>query len=414
MLWIYNLALRFYRMGIWFASFFQAKAKHWIQGRKDIFNKLENLNISNQTSLIWIHTASLGEFEQGRPIIEKLKNQYPYTKIFLTFFSPSGYQIRKNYPLADFIFYLPLDTESNARRFLKAINPKLAIFIKYDLWYHYLKTLQQNEVPTILASALFRKDQFYFKPYGQWFKKVILGIDHIFVQNKISKQILLENGISKISIAGDTRVDRVATLTKKPSSISIIKKFVGNQPVFIMGSTWPLDEEILNPYVYNHPKKWRYIIAPHEVSEDRIKYIEASFSVSKIRYSQAEGIDLKNYDLLIIDNIGMLSSLYNYGKVAYIGGGFGKGLHNTLEPIAYGLPVIFGTRYQNFEEANWLVKNGGGFSIHSYHSLQEILAKMEDDHFYKNASEKAKYYIQQNQGATAAIINFIKEKKYLE
>ena len=413
MLGIYNIALQFYKKGIQFASFFQTKASQWIEGRKEVFQTLERSEVGAEKNLVWIHAASLGEFEQGRPIIEQIKQVYPDCKILLSFFSPSGYEIRKNYPLADYVTYLPLDTQKNAKRFIEITKPKLVIFIKYELWYHYFNELQNAGIPTLLVSALFREKQFFFKSYGQWFKKVIKGLDHIFVQNKNAEQVLLKNGISNVSIVGDTRVDRVAKLASQQKSFSIIREFVGDRPALILGSTWPLDEEILNSYINSYPQKWRYIIAPHDIAESRVEHIEHTFLPSKIRYSKAEGVDLKNYDMLIIDNIGMLAALYQYGKVAYIGGALGKGLHNTLEPIAFGLPVVFGTKFQKFEEANWLVENGGGFSIHSSDSLHKIFNQLEEDTFYNKASEKAKEYIQKNQGATEEILKFIKKKGYL-
>ncbi len=412
MLWFYNIGISLYAFGIRIASLFNPKAKLWIKGRKNIFDQLAAIDFSEAT-VVWIHAASLGEFEQGRPIIEQIKTDYPASKILLTFFSPSGYEIRKNYDLADWVFYLPIDSKKNAQRFLNRINPTLAIFIKYELWYHFLYELQQAKIPTLLVSALFRKDQFFFKSYANGFKKVIQGLDHIFVQNKHSKNILLEQGITKVTVSGDNRVDRVLKIAAEKQSFPSIEQFTKGSPVMVCGSTWASDEEILSYYINKHPKKWKYIIAPHDISSSRISYIENLFQVKSVRFSEADKNKLQDYDLLIIDNIGMLSSIYQYGKIAYIGGAFGKGLHNTLEPIAFGLPVIFGPNYQKFEEAVSLVEQEGGFSIQSAPAFEAVVDKLEKDTFYQSASNKARDYIENNKGATQEVLNYIKINKLI-
>lgn len=411
---LYDIALRGYRMGIGLAAFFYPKAAAWIRGRKQLFSKLEQSNLRYTTSVLWIHAASLGEFEQGRPIIEQVKKNYPKTKILLTFFSPSGYEIRKNYSLADEVLYLPLDTPAHAKRFVQLVQPKLVIFIKYELWYHFLHELQQTQTPTILIAALFRKQQFFFQAYGRWFLNVLRGLTHIFVQNAASFELLQKHQISATSIAGDTRIDRVNTIAQQKKAFPIIEIFSQQGPILIGGSTWPADEAILQPYIQRYPKRWRYIIAPHDISEARIEQIEQLLQVPSIRYSKATKVDLKDYDVLIIDNIGMLSSLYQYAKIAYIGGGLGKGLHNTLEPIAFGLPVVFGSRYQRFEEANWLVANGGGFSIQSFHEFETIVHRLEETDFYRAAAQTALSYIEKHRGATEQIMQFIQQQQLLK
>ncbi|MFT5166956.1 MAG: 3-deoxy-D-manno-octulosonic-acid transferase [Saprospiraceae bacterium] len=413
MQWLYNIAIQCYVLGVRLASLFNPKAKQWLDGRKEVFKNLETAGFKASDAVVWIHAASLGEFEQGRPIIEQLKKEYPHCKILLTFFSPSGYEIRKDYKLADYVSYLPMDSKSNAQRFIEIVQPKLAIFIKYELWYHFLQQLQKAKIPTLLVSALFRKEQFYFKNYGSWFKPVLAGLYHIFVQNKNSEQVLLQQGISKVSLIGDTRIDRVIKIREEKKSFPIVEAFVKNKPVLICGSTWPPDEGIIQDYINNNPKKWRYIIAPHVISPSRIAYIENIFQIPHIRYSESEGARLDDYDLLIIDNIGMLSSLYQYGKVAYIGGAFGKGLHNTLEPITFGLPVIFGSNYQKFEEATYLVENGGGFSVDSSNAFETTLNQLEEESTYCTSSKTAAFYISNNKGATQEIINFIAANKLL-
>lgn len=413
MRWLYDIVIQCYVLGIRVASLFNPKAEQWLDGRKDVFKNLEAIGFKNSDSVVWIHAASLGEFEQGRPIIEQLKKEYPDCKILLTFFSPSGYEIRKNYELADYITYLPIDSKRNAQRFISLVRPQLAIFIKYELWYHFLHELQKAKTPTLLVSALFRKKQFFFKSYGRWFKPVIAGLDHIFVQSQSAGLVLRQHGISNFSVAGDTRIDRVIRIREEKKNFPIIQDFIKNDPVLICGSTWPADEEIIQHFINENPKKWRYIIAPHDISAARIAYVENLFQIKSIRYSKAKDAKLSDFDLLIIDNIGMLSSLYQYGKVAYIGGAFGKGLHNTLEPITFGLPVIFGPNYQKFEEAKWLVETGGGFSVNSSESFKNVLHQFEDESFYLQCSDKAKFYIQKNKGATQQIMNFIQSNQLL-
>ena len=404
---LYNFGIWVYYLGIWVASFFNKKAKLWIDGRKDIFAKIKSQNLDNQ-KIIWFHCASLGEFEQGRPLIEKIKNDLPDYKILLTFFSPSGYEIRKNYELADFIFYLPSDTKKNAKKFLEIVQPKMAIFVKYEFWYNYLNQLDQQKIPTYLISSVFRKEQIFFKPYGSFFKKMLFFFDHIFVQNKKSKTILLENGVSHLSVAGDTRVDRVLEIQKNKKSFDKINAFKGTAEILIGGSTWPPDEDILIEWIHAQKDfRWKFIIAPHDISESHIIEIEKKLKVSSIRFSKANAFNSAASKVMIIDNIGMLSSLYQYGKTAMIGGGFGSGIHNILEPIAFGLPVIFGKKYQKFEEANQLVETGGGFSILNFEQFKMIMEKLEKENFYNNASTKAKNYILDNQGATGRIFNFI-------
>ena len=429
MVWLYNFAIRLYALAIFLASFFNKKAKLWIEGRKGIFEQLEaellganairgakseerensNPNFQLPTSnqkVIWIHVASLGEFEQGRPIIEKLKEKYPIYKILLTFFSPSGFEIRKNYELADYVFYLPLDTQKNARRFIETINPKLVIFVKYEFWYHFLNTLQTKGIPTILVSAIFRPSQLFFKWYGGLFKKILAGFEHIFIQNEASFELLKMHNYQKITLAGDTRIDRVADIATHAKRFEIIEKFAEDNQILLCGSTWPPDEAVLIDFI-KRAGDWKFVIAPHEVAENNIFRLQKLFPENSIRYSKADVNSVKNHQVLIIDNIGMLSSIYRYGKVAFIGGGFGKGIHNTLEPIAFGLPVIFGPKYKKFDEATTLVEKGGSFSISNSKQFNDIMSKMEDDPFYKNASQKAQNYIAENRGATDKIIEHI-------
>lgn len=407
MIRLYDFGIWLYGFGLWLASFFDKKAKLWVQGRQDIFSNISSQITDNQPT-VWFHCASLGEFEQGRPLIEKIKKDLPDYKIFLTFFSPSGLEIRKNYKYADHIFYLPLDTTKNAKQFLKIVQPQIVFFVKYEFWYNYLKQLNQEKIPTYLVSSIFREDQIFFKPYGSFFKKMLFFFDHIFVQNEYSKSILLENKVSHVSVAGDTRVDRVLEIQKNKRSFDEIIFFKGNTEILIGGSTWPSEEDILIKWIYTqNDLHWKFIIAPHDISEHRLLEIEKKLNVNSVRFSKANALNSAAAKVMIIDYIGMLSSLYQYGKIALIGGGFGNGIHNTLEPITFGLPVIFGEKYQKFEEANKLVETGGGYSIKNYDEFNYIMKSLENDDFYNNASTNAEKYVLKNQGATMKIFDFI-------
>jgi 3-deoxy-D-manno-octulosonic-acid transferase len=426
MVFLYNIALFVFHFSVKIAAFFNPKAKQWVEGRKDIFYEIETAldskpNIPN-TKCIWIHVASLGEFEQGRPIIERLKRDTDESSvlqpiIILTFFSPSGYEIRKNYPLADHVFYLPLDTASNAKQFLDLVKPDIAIFIKYEFWFHYLDTLKKRNIPTLLVSGIFRDKQFSkWQPYAYFLKKMLTCFTHFFVQTTPSLILLKKQGFSNVTLAGDTRIDRVARLPDERRGFPFIEKFVGDAPVFMGGSTWQADEAVILPILKNeHFKNWKFIFAPHDISENNIKRLEKSLNYSSIvtRYSSLESQNLSSKtqnsepEVLIIDNVGMLSALYRYGRIAYIGGGFGKGIHNTLEPIAYGLPVIFGPQYHKFEEAIRLIETGGGFVVSNQEELLNKMLFLGKNPNYLAASDAAKNYVIENQGATDKVIDFI-------
>lgn len=411
---IYNIFIRFYGLLIRLTAPFSQKAKQWVQGRKRVWSNLESFDFSTRQRLVWMHVASLGEFEQGRPVIESLKKYYPNVQIALSFFSPSGFEVRKDYPLADYVFYLPLDSRQNALRLLNILRPDLIIFVKYDFWYHYLHEAQKQSIPVLLISALFRKDQYFFKWYGKWMKTIIQNLTHIFVQNEASAIVLQNNAILSFSISGDTRVDRVAQQADLPFSNPVVEQFLNGKPLLICGSTWPEDEDILYAFIHKNYQEWQFIIAPHDISESRIKHIEKCLKNTGIRYSEAHANSVKGKDVLIIDNIGLLSSLYRFAKVAYIGGAFGKGLHNTLEPISYGIPVIFGPKYQKFEEARWLVQHQAGFSIQSAWEFNQVMNKLANKSFYTEAAKKAEEYIQHNKGATEHVLNYIRNQQLLK
>ncbi|MGB0863256.1 MAG: 3-deoxy-D-manno-octulosonic acid transferase [Saprospiraceae bacterium] len=407
MKFLYNIGVRAYWCAIVVTSIFKPKAKKWLLGRKNIFEKLEK---EVPKGSIWIHAASLGEFEQGRPLIESIKKKHLNQPILLTFFSPSGYEIRKNYKHADNIFYLPLDTKSNAKRFVEIVEPKLAIFIKYEFWYHYINELHLKNIPIYSISAVFRPSQIFFKSYGNWFQKMLRRFEHIFVQNQSSLDLLLKYEIKNASLTGDTRVDRVWDICQKARIFPIIESFATQKPILIAGSTWQPDEVILADFCKkNTPLSFKIIIAPHEIDEAHIESILKIMpsNLNIVRYSKVENHNVAVADILIIDNIGMLSALYRYGKWAYIGGAFGSGLHNTLEPIAFGLPVIFGEKYQKFEEAQWLVENGGGFTINNLEGFENTIEQLQQEGSYKKASQKASKYIEENRGATKKIRELI-------
>jgi 3-deoxy-D-manno-octulosonic-acid transferase len=395
------------------AALFNPKAKKWVQGRRNIFERLEKATAGHQ-SIIWVHCASLGEFEQGRPLLEKLKADPSFrnAKFLLTFFSPSGYEIRKDYKGADWVFYLPMDGPRNAKRFLEIVNPSLVIFVKYEFWFYYLKKIKYRNIPLILVSALFWKEMSFFKWYGAMQRKMLSRFDHLFVQDQTSKQLLDDIGLSSItSISGDTRFDRVIDIAESAEPLPLIEQFIRGDKTIIAGSTWPEDEEVLKQLMnaVNDPSL-KLIMAPHEISEKHLASITELFPDS-IRYSQLGSNTGSN--VLIIDNIGLLSRLYKYATISYIGGGFGKGIHNTLEAAVYGKPVIFGPVFHKFKEAADLIKKGGAFTISSADESINIISELLADGKKLNESGKsAGDYVYSNRGATDRIIQFLKEKGY--
>ncbi|MBS1524015.1 MAG: 3-deoxy-D-manno-octulosonic acid transferase [Bacteroidetes bacterium] len=400
MLLFYNLGIRVYFLLILIASAFNKKAKLWIRGRK-------NTQFPEFTSSAWFHFASLGEYEQGQPVLAAYRASHPGIRVVITFFSPSGFEIRKNTPLADAVYYLPLDTAVNAREFISAIKPTIAVFTKYEYWYHFFNELHKRQIPLYVISGIFRPNQVFFKWYGRLHRKMLNFVTRFFVQDEDSKKLLQGIGIANVSVSGDTRFDRVWANAQQPRSFPIIEEFKNNQNVFIAGSTWPEDEVLLAQLIKEQPD-WKFIIAPHEISEERInKLVNILPENSTARYSQISNLQspIPDIKIIIIDNIGMLSSLYQYGGIAYIGGGFGAGIHNTLEAAAFGLPVIFGPNYQKFKEARDLVSLSLGFSINNEEELRARFADLLKD--YKNISPKIKRYVQEHTGATDMIMSFI-------
>ncbi|QHS54437.1 3-deoxy-D-manno-octulosonic acid transferase [Mucilaginibacter sp. 14171R-50] len=403
MILLYNIGIYLYYILIHIVSVFNNKAKLWINGRRE-------QHIQPSVSGIWFHFASLGEFEQGRPVLEKMKLSYPQHKIIITFFSPSGYQIRKNTPLADAVYYLPLDTPANARKFINTIRPVMAIFTKYEYWYHFFNELHKQHVPLYIISGIFRPRQVFFRWYGGLHRKMLKMVTWYFLQDVPSKHLLHDVGITNVTISGDTRFDRVWANAQQPKALPEIAAFKAGQKLFIAGSTWPADEKLLADLVAHHPD-WKFIIAPHEISEDKINGLMNILPKNNtLKYSQLT-THHSPLTTLVIDNIGMLSALYQYADIAYIGGGFGAGIHNTLEAAAFGMPVIFGPRYAKFKEARDLVDIRAGFSITNQEELNSIAGTlMNDDAARLIAANLAKNYVQQHIGATDTIMGYIKER----
>ncbi|MFL5766153.1 MAG: 3-deoxy-D-manno-octulosonic acid transferase [Bacteroidia bacterium] len=400
---LYTISVRFYHTAIRIASLFNTKAKLFVDGRRDVFSRLKSSRLRNPDSrLIWFHCASLGEFEQGRPLIEKYRGENPADVILLTFFSPSGYEIRKNYPGADIISYLPVDTPVNARKFLDAVRPSAAFFVKYEFWFNYLSELKNRKIPTYLVSGIFREDHHFFKSTGGWFRKQLGAFTYFFLQDERSQELLNSIGYKNTMVSGDTRFDRVSEVVKNVKEFAAVKKFSEGKKTLVAGSTWPEDEKLISDF-RSQLSDFKIIIAPHEIHEAHLKNIEALFP-GCIRYSNANEHSLADTDVLLIDNIGILSSLYQYGTIAFIGGGFGKGIHNILEAAAFGMPVIFGPNYRKFEEAKDLVKLGGAFEVADEKELGKAMQLLADEQVLKTAAQISKMYVQGKKGASAKIL----------
>jgi 3-deoxy-D-manno-octulosonic-acid transferase len=404
---LYSIGIRVFYFSVLIYGIFNLKARAWLDGRKNIFERLQS-SISGDEKIIWFHAASLGEFEQGRPVIEFIKKNHSTYKILLTFFSPSGYEVRKNYAFADYIYYLPLDTKKNAEKFIEIVNPAFVFFIKYEFWNYYLKTLKKRNISLYLISAIFRPGQVFFKWYGGWYRKLLDCFTHLYVQDSKSLSLLNRIGVNNVTIAGDTRFDRVAEVAANSKEISVIQKFKGDQLVVIAGSTWPPDEELIVKFINSIALPVKFIIAPHQIKDSELDWLESKINKPVIRYSQANENNVCSIQVLVIDNVGMLSSLYKYGDVAYIGGGFGVGIHNILEAATFGLPVVFGPNYKKFREALSLVKLGGAFVINEYESFRErmtfLLAYQEERN---NTGKTASDFVSENRGATNRILENI-------
>ncbi|MBR5730053.1 MAG: 3-deoxy-D-manno-octulosonic acid transferase [Prevotella sp.] len=413
---MYNIAMYLVQLGIAIAALFDHKVRLLWRGQRAAFKTLKK-KVDPNAKYVWVHAASLGEFEQGRPIIERIRLEHPEYKILLTFFSPSGYQVRKNYQGADIITYLPIDTVTNARRFLRTIRPVMAFFIKYEFWYNYLHILKHRNVPTYSVSSIFRPDQIFFRWYGRAYSRVLKCFTKFFVQNEESRQLLAKIGITETEIVGDTRFDRVMTIKSLAKQLPLVEAFVKDAPqVFVAGSSWPPDEDIFIPY-FNEHREWKLIIAPHVIGEDHLQQIISKLSPSGeteggrrvVRFTQTTREEAALADTLIIDCFGLLSSIYNYGDVAYIGGGFGVGIHNTLEAAVWDMPVIFGPNNKKFQEAQGLKACGGGFEINNYDEFAALMQRFSaDEAFLKQSGSQAGHFVKDQAGATDKVLASVK------
>lgn len=411
---LYNLGIHIYHFSIRLSAlFFNKKAKLWVKGRRHYFESLKSaverngLNTKDVKTALF-HCASLGEFEQGRPIIENFHEKYPNYKIVLTFFSPSGYEVRKAYSTADYVTYLPIDTPKNAKKFVTLINPDVAFFVKYEFWYNLLECLQKREIPVYLISGIFRPEQEFFKWYGELPRKILKNFKCIFVQNALSKELLEFIGIKNTIVSGDTRFDRVNEIAKQEFQNNLIETFCKDHKVLIAGSTWKEDDEILINWMEKSKSNMRLIIAPHEIPEEKILRLLLSFKKKTSRYTRFSEKEALNSDVLILDTIGQLSYVYRYADIVYIGGGFGEGIHNILEPAAYGVPIIFGPKTKKFQEAMDLEQRQGAFIVHSDQNfIDKVDTLMKDEQKYNESAATCLNYVKARTGATKIIMDKI-------
>ena len=418
---LYNIIMYVYQTGIAIYSHFNEKVKKMWTGERAAFGVLQK-QVEPNAEYIWFHAASLGEFEQGRPLIERIKKEYPHYKILLTFFSPSGYEVRKNYEQADIVTYLPIDTVANARKFLRAVRPVMAFFIKYEFWYNYLHILRHRNVPVYSVSSIFRPNQIFFRPYGRQYAAVLKCFSHFFVQNDLSKKLLAKIGINDVTVVGDTRFDRVLQIKESSKCLPLLDKFIGNKEVksaaghskalrqvFVAGSSWLPDEEIFIKYFDKH-SEWKLIIAPHVIANSHLQQILQLLKGKKVVfYTKATEENVADADVLIVDCFGLLSSIYHYCDVAYVGGGFGVGIHNVLEAAVWSVPVMFGPNNKRFAEAQGLLASGGGFEVNNYETFAQIIEKFSSDEAYLQQSGQASNdFVQKLSGATDKVFTSIK------
>jgi len=408
MFFLYNLVVQIASFLLNIVALFSSKIKLFVDGRKIVFPTLAH-EIKPTDKTIWFHAASLGEFEQGLPVIEKIKEKHPNHKIVVTFFSPSGYEVRKNSKVADVIVYLPLDTRSNAQKFVKAVHPDLVFFIKYEYWPNYLKELKEQQIPTYLISGIFREKQVFFKWYGGFYRKALDTFEHFFVQNAKSKELLLQIGKTNVTVSGDTRFDRVASILEKDNSLDFISEFKNDTLTIVVGSSWPKDESLLVDFINSNPYKVKFIIAPHNIKEEQIKQLKHTISKKTVLFSEVgigRDLSLQNFDVFIIDTIGILTKIYSYADIAYVGGGFGNpGVHNILEPATFGVPIVIGPNFSHFAEAIALVNMEGCVSISNQKELNEAfenLIQNEDIRFEKG--HICSTFVQMNRNATETIL----------
>ncbi|MFA6813078.1 MAG: glycosyltransferase N-terminal domain-containing protein [Bacteroidaceae bacterium] len=402
----YNLCIGLYDLLVHLDAPFSRKPRKMMKGHWIVYELLRQ-QVEPDAQYIWFHAASLGEFEQGRPMIEQIRSKYPEYKILLTFFSPSGYEVRNDYRGADIVCYLPFDKPRNVKKFLSIVKPCMAFFIKYEFWMNYLEQLHEMRIPVYSISSIFDRHQIFFKWYGIQYRKILQVFDYLFVQNEASKRYLAKIGVTRVSVAGDTRFDRVLQIRSQAKDLPLVGIFKGNYKTLVAGSSWPSDEDLFIDYFNSHPDI-KLIIAPHVTDENHLVQIVSKLKRSSIRYSRADEKNVAQADCLIIDCYGLLSSIYRYGEISYVGGGFGAGIHNTLEAAVYGIPVIFGPKYQKFMEAVQLIEAKGAFSIKNSEELNGLLDKLlSDDTFLRESGSKARFYVTEHAGATEKIMNMI-------
>ncbi|MBD1259647.1 3-deoxy-D-manno-octulosonic acid transferase [Maribacter polysiphoniae] len=405
---IYNLIAQITWFFLKIVAFFHPKIKLFVQGRKDTFPILQK-TIDKKKDVIWFHVASLGEFEQGLPVMEKIKAEYPTYQILISFFSPSGYEVKKNTPVADAVIYLPIDTLDNAKRFIATVNPKLAIFVKYEIWPNYLKVLGDNNIPTVLISAIFRKDQIFFKWYGGIMRKALDTFTQFFVQDEKSVNLLKGIGLNNITLSGDTRFDRVAEILERDNKLPFMEQFKGTSPCFVAGSTWPEDEAIMLPFINETQSPLKFVLAPHNIKPEHITDLKKSITKKTLLYSEWENNDPSQFDVLIIDTIGLLTKIYSYSNIAYVGGAFATGLHNTLEPAVFGIPIIIGPDFSKFNEAKALVLKKGILVIKDRAEFDTTITQLlENPDYLRKTGQVNADYVNGNKGASIQIMAYVR------
>ena len=408
MYFLYDIAITLSWWLLHIVAIFNPKIRKFVSGRKDVVTRI-NTSLDASKPVVWVHSASLGEFEQGLPVIESIRESYPEHQILLTFFSPSGYEIRKNTKIAEAVCYLPMDNSWNASYFIKQVNPKLAIFIKYEVWPNYLRKLQDRSIPVILISAIFSRRQVYFKWYGGFMRRALRRFSHIFVQNEDSKSLLQSLDIKEVSVSGDTRFDRVAKIREQDNHLDFMERFNSSLPCFVAGSTWPEDEAILLDFINSTESGIRFIIVPHDIKEHHIKQLRNKLQVPSVLYSELDKADISSNPVLIVDTIGLLTKIYSYADIAYVGGGFATGLHNTLEPAVFGIPVIIGPQYQNFQEAIDLVHEKGILVVHNKADFNRIADQLiSDEDFRRHTGLVNSNYIMNKRGASIQIMDHLR------
>ncbi len=412
MQYLYTLLISIYGTAVSIASAFNPKAKLFSEGRRNWESKMLK-SVSKNDRIIWIHCSSLGEFEQGRPVMERIKTDYPNHKLAVSFFSPSGYEVQKDYKGADYIFYLPIDTISNSKKLIRALHPEILILVKYEYWYNLLNQLQKSKIPVIVISAVIKKDSLFLSGYGGWFKKIIKRISHFFVQDEDSKELLKSIQIDQVTVSGDTRFDRVKEILESHPKLEFIEKFKGDSKLIVVGSSWPDDENLLIRFINEQlPDEWKVVFAPHNINEKQIRQLADQIKKKTSIYSQTDENQLSDADVLIVDTIGMLTKIYAYADISYVGGGFTKtGVHNTIEPAVFGVPVIFGPVYQDYFEAIELIESGGALNFKDYNEFSEKMNSMIKDELLRTERGKAAFnYIQSKPNSTRLIIEYLNSK----